>query len=42
MGTTVTVEWTAICRFAEALGPILVILASIFFAVYIGKAVKGS
>ena len=42
MGTTVTVEWTAICRFAEALGPILVILASIFFAVYIGKAVRGS
>jgi len=42
MGNTYSFSWEPVCRFATAMGPIIVALASIFFAVYIGRALKGS
>ena len=42
MGNTYSFSWEPLCRFATAMGPIIVALASIFFSVYIGRALKGS
>lgn len=41
MGRQFEMSYELICRFATALGPLLVIMASIFFAVYVGRAFKG-
>jgi hypothetical protein len=42
MGRSYTISWEPVCRFAKAIGPLIVMLASIFFAVSIGRALKGS
>lgn len=42
MGRTYSISWEPLCRFATAMGPIVVALASIFFAVFIGRGLKGS
>lgn len=42
MGNSYSFSWEPLCRFATAMAPIIVALASIFFAVYIGRALKGS
>jgi len=41
MGRQFEMSYELICRFATALGPLLVVMASIFFAVYVGRAFKG-
>lgn len=42
MGRSYSFSWEPACRFAEAIGPLIVALASIFFAVFIGRGIKGS
>ncbi|WP_445937618.1 virulence factor TspB C-terminal domain-related protein [Pseudomonas sp.] len=42
MGRSYSLSWEPVCRFATAMGPLIVALASIFFAVSIGRALKGS
>lgn len=42
MGRSYSFSWEPACRFAEAIGPLIVALASIFFAVSIGRGIKGS
>lgn len=42
MGRSYSISWEPLCRFATAMGPIVVALASIFFAVFIGRGLKGS
>lgn len=42
MGRVYSLSWEPVCRFAHAIGPILVALASIFFAVTIARGLKGS
>lgn len=42
MGRSYSISWEPVCRFATAIGPLVVMLASIFFAVSISRALKGS
>lgn len=42
MGRSYAFSWEPLCRFAQAIGPLIVALASIFFAVTIARAIKGS
>jgi len=42
MGRSYSFSWEPACRFAQAIGPLIVALASIFFAVSIGRGIKGS
>lgn len=42
MGNSYSLSWQPVCRFAQAIAPIIVALASIFFALSIGRALKGS
>ena len=42
LGRSYSFEWEPLCRFAESIGPLIVALASIFFAVFIGRGIKGS
>jgi uncharacterized membrane protein YgcG len=42
MGRTYELSFEPLCRFATALGPIIVALASIFFTIYVGRGIKGS
>ena len=41
MGRSYSFEWQPLCHFAESIGPLIVALASIFFAVFIGRGIKG-
>ena len=41
MGRAYSFEWQPLCHFAESIGPLIVALASIFFAVFIGRGIKG-
>lgn len=40
-GSSVTFSWNFVCQYAQALGNLLVALASLFFAVYVGRAFGG-
>ena len=40
-GTSITFSWSYVCQYADALGNLLVALASLFFAVYVGRAFGG-
>lgn len=42
MGRSYSLSWEPACRFALAIGPLIVALASIFFAVTIARGIKGS
>lgn len=42
MGRSYSFSWEPACRFALAIGPLIVALASIFFAVTIARGIKGS
>lgn len=42
MGKTITFSWEPVCEFAIAMGPLIVALASLFFAVFVFRGVKGS
>ncbi|MFI8979177.1 virulence factor TspB C-terminal domain-related protein [Ectopseudomonas khazarica] len=41
MGRSYSFEWEPLCHFAQSIGPLIVALASIFFAVFIGRGIKG-
>lgn len=41
-GSSITFSWQFICDYASGLGNLLVALASLFFAVYVGRAFGGS
>lgn len=41
MGKTIQFSWQPICDFATAMGPLVVALASLFFAVYVFRGIKG-
>lgn len=41
-GTSITFSWDFVCQYASGLGNLLVALASLFFAVYVGRAFGGS
>lgn len=40
-GTSITFSWSFVCQYASGLGNLLVALASLFFAVYVGRAFGG-
>ncbi|WP_143068430.1 virulence factor TspB C-terminal domain-related protein [Azotobacter beijerinckii] len=40
-GLNVSFEYQPLCDFAEALGPLVVIVASVFSALYVGRAFGG-
>lgn len=42
MGKTISFSWEPVCEFAIAMGPLIVALASLFFAVFVFRGVKGS
>lgn len=42
MGKVYEISYEPLCRFALALGPVLVAMASLFFAVYVGRGLKGN
>ena len=39
--SSITFSWSFVCQYASALGNLLVALASLFFAVYVGRAFGG-
>lgn len=41
-GKTISFSWEPLCDFATAIGPIIVALASLFFAIFVFRGVKGS
>lgn len=42
MGTSVTFSWQPICDFAVAMAPIIVAMASLFFALFVFRGIKGN
>lgn len=42
MGRTITFSWEPVCEFAIALAPIIVAMASLFFALFVFRGIKGS
>lgn len=42
MGKTLSFSWQPVCDFAIAIGPIIVAMASLFFALFVFRGVKGS
>lgn len=42
MGTTLSFSWEPVCQFAISMGPLIVAMASLFFALYVFRGVKGS
>jgi hypothetical protein len=41
VNASVTVSWSFVCQYASSLGPLVVALASLFFAIYVGRAWGG-
>jgi len=40
-GRTVTFDFSPFCQFATGISPIIVLMASLFFLITVGRAVKG-
>jgi len=41
-GKSIYLSWEPLCKFAEWMAPIIVLLASLFFAITVAKAIKGN
>jgi len=42
MGRSFSIQWEPLCRFASSIAPIIVAMASIFFAIFVSRGLKGS
>lgn len=42
MGQTITFSWEPVCQFAISIGPLIVAMSTLFFALFVFRGVKGS